>query len=225
MAAIERGVANGASLRFGERLLSHGAAKLRLFAGLTLGICAPYFTLQRVQLFPPFTPPELGLDAAVSFAPEWIWAYASLFALVPLSASLSAERSEVAAFGRALLWLCIPSFLFFLIAPSAGPRPPEAGAARELGWLLAVDTPWNAFPSLHAGLTVLCLLHARRVFAAGLASAPRALWDFGSLGWGAAIAFGALASKQHWAIDLAAGAALGALAHHLSVRPGLRAIK
>ncbi|HEU4429597.1 MAG TPA: phosphatase PAP2 family protein [Myxococcota bacterium] len=225
MASIEGEFALGARVGLGERLLSHGGAKLRLFAGLTVGICVPYFTLQRVQLFRPFTPPALALDAAVSFLPAWIWAYASLFALVPLSAALSATRADVAAFGRALVWLCVPSFLFFLLAPSAGPRPPEAGAAAELGWLLAVDTPWNAFPSLHAGLTVICLLHARRVFVASLAPLPRALLDLGALAWGAAIAFGALASKQHWAIDLAAGAALGALAHQLAVRPRRAEVK
>lgn len=163
MAAIEGRIASGARLGIGERLLSHGGAKL--------------------------------------------------------SASLSARRAEVAAFGRALGWLCVPSFVAFLLAPSAGPRPAEAGAAAELGWLLTVDTPWNAFPSLHAGLTVLCLLHARRVYGASLAPAPRALLDLAALAWGAVIAFGALASKQHWAIDLAAGGALGAFADRIAWRP------
>jgi membrane-associated phospholipid phosphatase len=193
-------------------------AKLRLFAGLTVGICVPYFTLQRAALGVPFVPPAIPLDAAIPFAPSWVWVYASLFALVPLSALLSTTRAEVAAFGRALVWLCAPSFLAFAFFPSVGPRPPEAHAAAELGWLIAVDTPRNAFPSLHAGLTVLCLLHARRVCGARLAPPRRALWDAGSLAWATAIAFAALASKQHWAVDLAAGGVLGALAFGLAAR-------
>ena len=216
--ALKRAADDEDRVGLGARLFAQPRAKLRLFACLTAGICVPYFTLQRVRLFEPFAPPSSVLDDAIPFLPAWVWVYASLFALVPLSASLSTTRAEVAAFGRALLVLCVPSFLFFLFAPSAGPRPPEASAARELGWVLAVDTPWNAFPSLHAGLTVLCLLHARRVFGALLSAPLRALWDAGSFAWAAAIAFGALASKQHWAVDLAAGGALGALAHALAFR-------
>ena len=192
---------------------AHLGAKLRLFAGLTVGICVPYFALQRAQWFTPFEPPPIALDAAIPFAPGWVWAYASLFALVPLSALLSTTRAQVAAHARALVWACAPCFACFLFFPSAGPRPPEAAAASELGWLIAVDTQWNAFPSLHAALTTLCLLHARRVCGASWLGARRLLWDAGSLGWGAAIAFGALASKQHWAVDLIAGGVVGALAH------------
>ena len=195
------------------RFAAHLGAKLRLFAGLTVGICVPYFALQRAQWFQPFAPPALALDAAIPFVPSWVWAYASLFALVPLSALLSTTRAQVAAFARALVFACAPSFACFLLFPSAGPRPPEAAAASELGWLIAVDTQWNAFPSLHAALMVLSLLHARRVCGVSLLGARRVLWDAGSLAWGAAIAFGALASKQHWAVDLIAGGVVGALAH------------
>lgn len=211
--------APGIGLR--ERLGAELGAKLRLFARLTVGICVPYFTLQRIELHPLATsiaPPASALDAWVPFAPAWVWAYASLFALVPLSVLLSTTRAEVAAFGRALVWLCVPSFVAFALFPSAGPRPAEAHAAAEIGWLVTVDTPANAFPSLHAGLTVLCLLHARRVCGAQLAAPRRALWDAASLAWGVAIAFGALASKQHWAVDLAAGGSLGGLAYALAAR-------
>jgi membrane-associated phospholipid phosphatase len=204
--------------RVSRRLGAQLGAKLRLFAGLTVGICVPYFSLQRASLDAPFTPPANALDAAVPFAPGWVWAYASLFALVPLSVLLSTTRAELAAFARALVALCAPSFLAFALFPSAGPRPPDALAAAELGWLVAVDTPGNAFPSLHAGLTVLCLLHAQRVCGASLAPAPRRLWSAGSLAWGALIAYGALASKQHWAVDLAAGGVLGALASWSAAR-------
>jgi membrane-associated phospholipid phosphatase len=210
------------SIGLGARLAAQLGAKLRLFAALTVGICVPYFTLQRVSLGPlatPLAPPPTSLDAAIAFAPTWVWAYASLFALVPLSALLSTTRSQVAAFGRALVWLCAPSFVAFALFPAAGPRPPEALGARELAWLVAVDTPRNAFPSLHAGLTVLCLLHARRVCGAQLPRTGRALWDAGSLAWGALIAFGALASKQHWAVDLAAGGLLGGAAFGITARP------
>jgi membrane-associated phospholipid phosphatase len=204
--------------RVSRRLGAELAAKLRLFAGLTVGICVPYFSLQRLVLGAPFVPPASALDAAIPFSPGWVWAYASLFALVPLSALLSRTRADVTAFARALVWLCVPSFAVFALFPSSGPRPAEAHAAGELAWLVAVDTPRNAFPSLHAGLTVLCLLHARRVCGASFPRGARALWDLASLGWGAAIAYGALASKQHWASDLLAGGALGALASWWAAR-------
>lgn len=217
------GGGEGAGLDRGGRLRARlGAqlgAKLWLFAGLTVGICVPYFSLQRVRLGAVFAPPATGLDAAIPFVPGWIWAYASLFPLVPLSVLLSETRAQVAAFARGLVWLCVPSFLCFALLPSAGPRPPAAAREAALGWLVAVDTPWNAFPSLHAGLTVFCLMHARRVVAQPLPRAPRALFDTAALAWGGTILFGALASKQHWLVDLLAGGSLGALAH---VRAGKR---
>lgn len=193
-------------------------SKLRLFAGLTVGICVPYFSLQRVQWFAPFEPPATALDAAIAFSPGWVGAYASLFALVPLSVLLSSTRTQVADFARGLVWMCLPSFAAFLLFPSAGPRPPEAGETSALAWLVAVDAPWNAFPSLHAALTVFCLLYARRVFGAELLGKRRALFSAASLLWGAAILFGALASKQHWLVDLLAGGGLGAFAHWIALR-------
>jgi membrane-associated phospholipid phosphatase len=44
------------------------------------------------------------------------------------------------------------------------------------------------------------------------------VWDAISLAWGAVIVFGALASKQHWALDLVAGGALGGAAFVLAAR-------
>ena len=187
-------------------------AKGWLLAGLSVGICVPYFSLQRARFFPPFEPPATPIDAAIPFAAAWVWSYASLFALVPLSVLLCSTRRQVAAFARGLAWLCLPCFVAFLLFPSAGPRPPEAASASSLGWLMAVDTRWNAFPSLHAGLTLFCLLAARRVFGAGLSGTRRRLWDAASLLWGGVILFGALASKQHWFVDLVAGGALGVFA-------------
>jgi membrane-associated phospholipid phosphatase len=73
VAAIEGRIASGARLGIGERLLSHGGAKLRLFAGLTAGICLPYFTLQRVQLLPPFSPPS-AVIAFGALASKQHWA-------------------------------------------------------------------------------------------------------------------------------------------------------
>lgn len=209
------GAARGLQARLGAQL----GAKIALFAGLTVGICVPYFSLQRVRLGAVFVPPALALDAAIAFAPGWIWAYASLFALVPLSVLLSETRAQVAAFARGLVWLCVPSFLCFALLPSAGPRPPAAASEAALGWLVAVDTPWNAFPSLHAGLTIFCLLHARRVAGAALLGPRRALFDAAAFAWGGTILFAALASKQHFTVDLLAGGALGALAH---LRAGAR---
>jgi membrane-associated phospholipid phosphatase len=214
-------VGGSESVGLGARLAAQLGAKLRLFAALTVGICVPYFALQRAALGAlalPFAPPETPLDTAVRFAPHWTWAYASLFVLVPASALLSATRAELAALGRALAWVCAPSFLAFALFPSVGPRPPEASTSAELAWLVAIDTPRNAFPSLHAGLAVICLLHARRVYGARLVGLRRALWNAGSLAWGGAIAFGALASKQHWAVDLLAGGVLGVLAGWLGAR-------
>ena len=53
------------------RLRSELPAKVLLLLGLAVGICVPYFTLQRVKLFPARTAPATWLAASVPFDPGW----------------------------------------------------------------------------------------------------------------------------------------------------------
>ena len=74
-------------------------------------------------------------------------------------------------------------------------------------WMRA-DGTLNAFPSLHAGFLVYLLKLTARLFPG---TWPR--WIVIAAGiWGIAILYSTIAIRQHYAVDLIAGAALGWLA-------------
>ena len=95
----------------------------------------------------------------------------------------------------------------------AGPRPVAAPEHTAYALLVGVDRPTNSFPSLHAGLSVYSLLFIARVLRddplRSLRLAPLRI----GVPWIALILYSTLATKQHWAVDLPAGALLAALAH------------
>ena len=192
-----------------RRLGSQAWRKAAVLAGLTVGICAPYFTLQTLGVFPKRDIPETALDRVIAFAPEWTPVYLSVCLLVPLSVLSATRRDELSAFARGLTALCVTCFAGFLFFPAAGPRPgPEviAGLSGSYPWLISIDGAKNAFPSLHAALTVFCLGFALDVLRAGPTGRGIALF------WGGAILFSTLATKQHFALDIAVGGAVGAVA-------------
>jgi len=186
-----------------------------LLIALSIGICVPYFALQRVAHGPVQHVPQLPWDA-IAFSPGWVWAYSSLYVLFPLAPHLARTRRDLRRFARGIGIQCLVAFPTFLLFPVAGPRP----AGPMGGWfyrgLMMADAPTNAFPSLHAAFAVFC---------AGFAWRVRAPWPTSFASWAAAAALAAwcgailyatLAIKQHWAVDVVAGVLLGAVAHGLA---------
>ena len=183
-------------------------AKVALLLGLAVGICVPYFGLQRLALFPRRTLPALALDGWIDFAPGWLWAYLSIALLVPLAPLLATRRDDLWRYARGLALVCVPCFVAFLLVPVEGPRPEALPAHGAYEWLASVDRPTNSFPSLHAALAVYSMLFACRVLRRDLSRAPwTALAAAGSV-WVLAILYSTLATRQHWAIDLPAGVLL-----------------
>ena len=195
------------------RLTALLGVKIATWLGLAVGICVPYFALQRLDLFPQRTLPALALDAWVDFSPGWLWVYLSIALLVPLAPLLATQRDELARYARGLALVCVPCFVAFLLVPVEGPRPEVLPAHGGYEWLASVDRTTNSFPSLHAALAVYSLLFACRVMRRDLSrGAWLALAAAGSL-WVLAILYSTLATRQHWALDLPAGALLAWIAH------------
>jgi membrane-associated phospholipid phosphatase len=204
--------------RLGGRVRKCWPEKVGVLLGLTVGICVPYFTLQRVAAFPLRRLPVTPVDRWVDFDPRWVAAYLSLALLVPIAPLLASSRDELVRYAKGLAILCLPCFAAFLLFPVAGPRPDGAAAHELYQRLISWDGPLNAFPSLHAGLAVFSLLFAYRVTWEAIPRADRmALGILGPL-WGAAILYSTLATKQHWVVDLAPGALLACAGHALAWR-------
>jgi membrane-associated phospholipid phosphatase len=198
------------------RLRAHLGRKIAVWLGLAVGICVPYFTLQRVHVFPVREVPPLPLDRWIPFDPGWIWAYVSIALLVPLAPLLAAQRAELTRYAKGLALLCVACFAAFLLFPVWGPRPAEIAGRHALYALIAsYDRPANSLPSLHAGLTAYSLLFAWRVLRGDLGRAARAAVAATGALWGALILYSTLATRQHWAIDVPAGALVAIAAHAL----------
>ena len=143
-----------------------------------------------------------------------VWVYQSVYLLVSIVPWLSPSATELKRYARGFVLLSSAGFLFFLLLPIQGPRPDAVAADPMFRLLVSYDAPLNSFPSLHVGLSVYTVL-----FAAGMLS-RRAVAGLSI--WAAAIAFAAIATKQHYAVDLPAGALLAWACHRWTSFMGRR---
>lgn len=208
MDSAERSEADREQIGRWARVRAIPGAKIAVMLGITVGICGPYFGLQRLALLDPRVLPELALDRLVPFSPVWTGAYLSVCALVFLAIVAPGDRNELRIFVRGVTALCVTSFAVFLVFPTEVARHGLIDAPSDglYSFVVGVDTPRNAFPSLHAGLTTFSLTLLAHIWRPGTA-----LRIAGVL-WGVAILYGTLATKQHVVIDILAGGLLGVAA-------------
>jgi membrane-associated phospholipid phosphatase len=174
-----------------------------------------YTLLGHHAFFPLWVIPETALDRWVPFQPEgWAWVYLSQFVFVGVLPWLLATREAIHRYGRGILLMALLSFGCFLFFPSRGPRPVEVGASTAMQMIAAYDGHLNACPSLHAAFLAYMALLAWRMF--GRVAPWGTVLTAGA--WGLAILYSTLATKQHYALDLAAGLVVGMLADWLAWR-------
>jgi len=124
------------------------------------------------------------------------------------SAALDLER-----YARGFVLLSCIGFTCFLFIPIECPRPAEAPTAGMYALLVSYDGPVNTFPSLHVGLCVYTALFGARQMRHRFPSSGRRVL-LGLLGlWVCAIAYAAVAIRQHFVIDLPAGAVAAWICH------------
>lgn len=173
-----------------------------------------YFLLLKFPLWPVTVMPITAPDRWIAFWPGALWLYVSLWVYVPLAPGLLHDRRELADYYRAMVALSLAGMTVFALWPTASPsagidwmrHPP-------FGPVIAADDVGNALPSLHAAFAVFTAVWMDRLLRrAGTPGWPRVL----SAAWAAGIVYSTLATRQHVAVDVAAGSALGwaaALAH------------
>jgi len=192
----------------------------KLIIGLLL---APFFTVcyylpQWLPLVASREIPLLGLDRIVPFETWWIWPYMSMYLLLPLPPLFSIRADHLRRYSVGMAILFFVSCVFFFVMPIAYPRPPlPANSDFLYRHIATIDQPINSLPSLHAGLTAYALFYMRRAWAD---FQPRTLAIFLTLGWiwAGIIFYGTLATKQHYFVDLPAGALVAWIAHRIAWR-------
>lgn len=188
-----------------------------LFIGLFFGA---YFYLLKAPAYPATVMPLIWLDRLIGFQPLAMSLYVSLWVYVSLPPALLATRRALYGYGLAMGATCLAALIIFYFWPTAVPVANIHWTQYpDVHFLKSIDAAGNACPSLHVATAVfsgIWLHHLLRRF-----SPP--LWMLGvNWAWCIGIVYSAMATRQHVAVDVLAGLALGALAAWLSWRHHMR---
>ena len=144
------------------------------------------------------------LDERIPYWPAWAWVYSFLYypAIAYLNWIVASPRqfNHIAMSFFVLLAGQMAFFLFFPVETPPHWREFNRGQSlseRFLRFVHRFDAPNNCFPSMHVSVATLTALHAS-------ASLGAAAFAFPAL-----IAASCAFTKQHYLLDLPAGAALG----------------
>jgi membrane-associated phospholipid phosphatase len=157
--------------------------------------------------------PEVFLDRLIPLGPEWAPIYGSLFLLVILPAFVVHQQEHVRRTIYAYLMVWLVGYVFFLAYPTLTPRPPQLADEGFFAWMLraiySTDVEYNCFPSLHVAQSFLSALTCYRVH--------RGV-GIGAGIWATLVSLSTLFTKQHYVLDVLAGACLAYAAHATFVR-------
>ncbi|MGB6219975.1 phosphatase PAP2 family protein [Haloferula sp.] len=178
-----------------RRALSGGLA--------VLWIIVPYGLLQQIAIREVLWVTPSGFDLAVPVNFHSLWFYFSFYGLLGW-VGLGVEDAVYRRYILSVAWTAFFSHLVFLLVPNGVTR--EAIDARSAPiayqWLALADEPRNAFPSLHASLSILAGLAASRSRKIHFPLKVLAwLWVLG-------IFWSTIALRQHYAVDLISGGGL-----------------
>ena len=190
--------------------------------GTTLGMTAffvVYFWLLHHPFFPITIMPLTAVDRWIAFAPGALVLYVSLWFYVSLAPALLTERRELLSYLLAATGLSVIGLGIFFFWPTAVPTSAQDWPRHSFfGLLQKVDASGNACPSLHVAFAVFTACWFQRLLgemrAGGFARVLNWLRCLGIL-------YSTIATRQHVALDVLAGAGLGTVVAvvHLRLQP------
>jgi hypothetical protein len=204
---LSRPSSTGWLRRCGSRVIVFWMPKM---FGTTLGMTAffvAYFWVLNHPHGPVTIMPLTFIDRLIGFQPATLALYLSLWFYVSLAPALVIDRRELLSYGVAAAALSVLGLGIFILWPTA---VPPAGVDWSLhpafAFLKAADATGNACPSLHVAFAVFTAFWFERLLREiGASQRARALnWL-----WCGGILYSTVATRQHVALDVLAGAALG----------------
>ena len=182
---------------------------LALMALVPMYVFIAGYNRDRPQSFP-----ELPFDRALPLQPAWAIVYGALYLfLILLPVLVIRQESHVRRTFLAYLVVWLTAYVVFLAYPTTAPRPDMVNGDGFTTWSLRVlysmDPPRNCFPSIHVAHSFVSALACYRLHRGlGVVAAVCA----------ALVGVSTLLTKQHYVIDVVAGAVLAYLAYSLFLR-------
>lgn len=166
-----------------------------------------YFHVLRATAGQATVMPLTLVDDLVGFQPVSLYAYVSLWLYVGLPPAVMLGLRELLAYGAWAAALCLTGLACFWFWPTAVP-PYAIDVGRYPGFHLiqGLDAAGNACPSLHVATAAFSAVWLDRLLSEIGTGARMRLANWA---WFVAIAWSTMATKQHVALDVLAGCALG----------------
>lgn len=180
---------------------------------IVLWIIVPYSLAQQVAIREVLWVTPTAFDLAIPVNFYGLWPYVTFYGLL-MWIGLGVEDVTYKRYIRSIFWIALFSHLVFFLVPNGVSRQAvDATTAPKLyQWLVALDEPRNAFPSLHASLSVLAGLAACSSRKFNLVMRVIVLlWVFGIL-------WSTISLRQHYVVDLVSGGGLALLVWGVGVR-------
>ena len=198
-----------------ERIRAELRLKLLLTVALNVVVWTPYLTLQHLHFFPATPMPMSFIDTAIGFSPGAVWAYLSVYLLLPIGPFLMVDRERIFCYARGIVVMAIVAVIVFVFFPTICARPQGGPTNALYRAFVAFDNPYHAFPSLHAAFAIysaLCAIEVGRALR-WLTGFEIVFWI-----WAAVILYATLATRQHVFADIVAGGLLGLGAYQFCLR-------
>lgn len=190
------------------RLRRHLVLKLVGISAGTAVFFMGYFYLLRHPLHAVTVMPQTALDAMIPFQPRALWAYLSLWLYVGMAPGLQLSVMALLTYGGWIAALCLSGLACFYFWPTeVAPHSFDVSDQAGFSLLQGVDAAGNACPSMHVAAAMFSVIWIGHVLRQTHAPA----WlQIVNVMWFLAIVYSTLAIKQHVALDVLAGALLGA---------------
>lgn len=156
---------------------------------------------------------KFSLDDKIPFVPQFIIPYILYYPLPFFVVLYSFRYNKVKQTTLAFIFVYLMSYAIFILYPTSVMRPLIITTSdifsQAVKKLYEIDKPYNALPSIHNGISVLSLLILftlnRKI---GMISAPFILL----------IILSTLLIKQHYIIDVIAGAIVSFLSYEIFIK-------
>ena len=183
-------------------------------ASALVSLAPLYFVIAELTRGQPAHTPVIVLDRLMSLQPAWMLVYGSLYVFVVIMPLLVVRQPELLRKAmQGYLTVMLVSYAGFVLYPTAAPRPEQVAGNGFSAWSLrlaySLDPPHGCFPSLHVAYSFVAALTCYRV--------DRRVGAAAAL-WAALIGVSTLYTKQHYAVDVIAGALAAFAAYAIFLR-------